>query len=158
MDLAASPQPLATPLNGDSNGDSNGISAVNGTNGAALVAMDPARVVDHLAQLLEAALGATREELEAPGSLLSKSRHSETLQRCTRFTNDAQSSLYIQKDLPAAPPLENGDGEPSMSMRHRASSLRRASLTVPMQTHLSTSTRSLPIYHRRPRRWRFWSS
>lgn len=120
MDMAASPQLPTTPLNGDSNGvnvNGNG----NGVNGTALVAMDPARVVDHLAHLLEAALGATREELDAPGSLLSKSRYSDTIQRCTRFTNDAQVSLYIQKDLPAAPQLENGDGGSSMSMRYLSS-------------------------------------
>lgn len=115
MDMAASPQLPATPLNGDSNGTGTGV------NGTALVAMDPALVVDHLAHLLEAALGATREELEAPGSLLSKSRYSDTLQRCTRFTNDSLVSLYIQKDLPATPQLENGDGESSMSMRYPSS-------------------------------------
>ncbi|KAF3767358.1 hypothetical protein M406DRAFT_89859 [Cryphonectria parasitica EP155] len=108
METAASPHLPPTPLNGDS----------NGVNGTALVAMDPARVVDHLAQLLEAALGATREELEAPGSLLSKARHADTLQRCTRFTSDVQVSLYIQKDLPAAPQLENGDGEPTGQVLH----------------------------------------
>lgn len=107
MDTAVSPQRPLTPLNGDSNG-------TNGINGAALVTMDPARVIDHLTKLLEAALGASRDELEAPGSLLSKSRYSDTLQRCTRFTNEAQMSLYIQKDLPATPPLENGDEESSM--------------------------------------------
>lgn len=112
MDAAVSPQRPLTPLNGDSNGSTGS----NGINGAVLVAMDPARVIDHLTQLLTAALGATSEELEAPGSLLSKSRYSDTLQRCTRFTNEAQVSLYIQKDLPATPPLENGDGESSMSM------------------------------------------
>lgn len=114
METAASPHLPATPLNGDSNG----VNGTNGTNGTApLVAMDPARVLDHLTHLLEAALGATREELEAPGSLLSKARYSDTLQRCIRFTNDAQVCLYIQKDLPAAPQLENGDGEPSTSSR-----------------------------------------
>lgn len=99
MDTAVSPQRPVSPLNGDTNGS------------AALVAMDSARVLEHVAGLLEAALGATREELEAPGSLLSKARYSDTLQRCTRFTNDAQMSMFIQKDLPAAPQLENGNGD-----------------------------------------------
>lgn len=112
MDTATSPQLPSSPLNGDSNG-------VNGPD--ALAAMDPVRVVDHLVGLLEAALGATREELEAPGSLLSKARYSDTLQRCTRFTNDAQTFMYIQKDLPAVPQLENGNGESSMLSRPRAS-------------------------------------
>lgn len=104
MDTAVSPQRPGTPLNGDS----------NGVNGAVVATIDPVRVIEHLTQLLEAALGATREELEAPGSLLSKSKNADTLQRCSRFTNDALVSLYIQKDLPATTPqLENGaDGEP----------------------------------------------
>lgn len=120
MDTAVSPQRPLTPLNGDSNGS-------NGINGAALVTMDPARVIDHLTQLLVAALGASREELEAPGSLLSKSRYSDTLQRCTRFTNEAQMSLYIQKDLPATPAMENGDGESSMCMNPRCLLSKRIS-------------------------------
>lgn len=102
METAVSPQRPVSPLNGDTNG-------VNGS--VALVAMDSARVLEHVAGLLEAALGATREELEAPGSLLSKARYPDTLQRCTRFTNDAQMSMFIQKDLPAAPQLENGNGD-----------------------------------------------
>lgn len=110
METAASPQLPTSPLNGDGNGND-----VN-VNGTASVAMDPGRVVDHLAQLLEATLGATADELEAPGSLLSEARLSDTLQRCTRFINDGQS-LWIQKDLPAAPQLENGDGEHSTLLR-----------------------------------------
>ena len=110
MDAAVSPQPPGTPVNG------NGTNGINGVNpGAPLVAMDPARVVEHLAHLLEAALGASRDELEAPGSLLSKARYNDTLQRCTRFANDAIVSLYIQKDLPATPQLENGDADSSMA-------------------------------------------
>lgn len=147
MDMAASPQLPAAPLNGDSNG-------VNGAglNGTALAAMDPARVVDHLAHLLEAALGATREELEAPGSLLSKSRYSDTLQRCTRFTNDGQVCLYIQKDVLAAPQLENGDGESSRSMPRRPSPriCEAFLLTMTAQPRPSTRTRSHQICPRPP--------
>lgn len=90
-----------------------------GTNGVgtttSFAAIDPARVVDHLAVLLEATLGATRAELEAPGSLLSKPRYSDTLQRCNRFAVDTQVALYIQKDLSAAEGLENGDVEDGMA-------------------------------------------
>lgn len=112
MDAVASPQAPGTPANGTG---VNGANAVNNVNGSSpLITMDPARVVEHLAQLLEAALGATREELEAPGSLLSTARYSDTLQRCTRFANDALVSMYIQKDIIATPQLENGDAESSM--------------------------------------------
>ena len=116
MDAAVSPQPPGTPVNG---------SGANGINGAPLVAMDPARVVEHLAHLLEAALGASRDELEAPGSLLSKARYNDTLQRCTRFANDSLVSLYIQKDLPATPQLENGDVDSSTALARPPPKLRR---------------------------------
>ncbi|KAG6366173.1 hypothetical protein INS49_000349 [Diaporthe citri] len=127
MDAAVSPQPPGTPVNG------NGANGINGVNpGAPLVAMDPARVVEHLAHLLEAALGASRDELEATGSLLSKARYNDTLQRCTRFANDAVVSLYIQKDLPATPQLENGDvdSKPSQHTYTIASDLFSAATTV----------------------------
>jgi dynein cytoplasmic 1 heavy chain len=84
----------------------------NGVGTSPFAPIDPVRVVDHLANILEAALGASRDELEAPGSLLSKSRYSDTLQRCTRFANDTQISLFIQKDLASSPGVENGVGEP----------------------------------------------
>jgi dynein heavy chain 1 len=89
-----------------------------GTNGVAntpFAAVDPVRVVDHLTVLLEAALGATRAELEAPGSLLSKTRYSDTLQRCSRFALDTQVALYIQKDLIPTDSLENGAADDCMT-------------------------------------------
>jgi dynein heavy chain 1 len=87
------------------------IPGANGAGTAPFAAMDPARVVDHLAVLLEAALGATRTELEAPGSLLSKTRYSDTLQRCSRFASETQVALYIQKELLPSDTLENGDSD-----------------------------------------------
>ncbi|KAL2153811.1 hypothetical protein VTH82DRAFT_4967 [Thermothelomyces myriococcoides] len=89
----------------------------NGVAATPFAAVDPVRVVDHLAVLLEAALGATRKELEAPGSLLSKARYADTLQRCTRFAVDAQVALYVQKDLVPTDTAEDGevDGTPSHS-------------------------------------------
>ncbi len=89
--------------------------AANGVSSSPFSPIDPARVLDYLAVVLEAALGASRLELEAPGSLLSKARLSDTLQRCTRFANDAQVALYIQKDIAASPEIEDGAGEPSAS-------------------------------------------
>ncbi|KAK3319356.1 dynein heavy chain, N-terminal region 1-domain-containing protein [Apodospora peruviana] len=86
-------------------------SATNGVGTTPFSTVDPVRVVDYLAVLLEATLGATRAELEAPGSLLSKARYSDTLQRCSRFTQDVQVALYIQKDLAATEALENGTSD-----------------------------------------------
>lgn len=83
--------------------------AANGTTTPApFPTIEPERVVDHLAAVCQVALGATREELEQPGSLLHKSRYAETVSRCTRFANDTQNVLYIQKDIAPSSTLENG--------------------------------------------------
>lgn len=60
--------------------------------------LDPHVVVRHLADLLEITLGASLEDLEKPGSLLSESKRHETVQRCTRFASDPQVALYVFKD------------------------------------------------------------
>ena len=59
---------------------------------------DPLVVLEHIAALIQTTLGAARKELEAVGSLLSKSKHSETLNRCARFATESQVALYAQKD------------------------------------------------------------
>jgi dynein heavy chain 1 len=59
---------------------------------------DPILVLEHIAALIQTTLGAARRELEAVGSLLSKTKHSETLSRCARFASESQVALYAQKD------------------------------------------------------------
>lgn len=105
-----------------------------GTNGAAsasFASVDPVRVVEHLTTLLEAALGATRRELESPGSLLSKARYQATVDRCTRFALDTQVALYIQKELAPTTGLTNGEFEPGQPL-HTWPAWNRAVLTVLM--------------------------
>lgn len=74
-------------------GAANGVSTTN-----PFPTIDPTLVVDYLSGLLQITLGATRKDLESPGSLLSKSRYSDTVQRCTRFASETQVALYVQKD------------------------------------------------------------
>ncbi|MCJ1433426.1 hypothetical protein MMC27_002786 [Xylographa pallens] len=69
--------------------------------------IDPNLVVQHLLDVLEVTLGASSSDLDGPGSLLSKARKSETIQRCTRFASESQVVLYIQKDV-ASPEATNG--------------------------------------------------
>jgi dynein heavy chain 1 len=75
----------------------------NGTNGTAPSdalpnSVDPQILINHLSSLLQVTLGATEDELHHTDSLLGTSKLSETVQRCTRFAQEAQaSSLYIQK-------------------------------------------------------------
>jgi dynein heavy chain 1 len=74
-------------------------SPANGVASTSLPAIDPVLVVEHLAEVLKVTLGATRKDLESLGSLLSKSRYSETVSRCTRFATESQLALYVQKDV-----------------------------------------------------------
>ena len=69
--------------------------------------IDPKLVVEHLIDVLEVTLGASSHDLESPGSLLSKAKRSDTIQRCTRFASESQVVLYIQKDLR---PTETANG------------------------------------------------
>ncbi len=87
----------------------------NGVGSSPFAAIDPERVIDYLGFALEAALGATEEELS--GSLLSPARYSDTVQRCTRFANDTLAALYIQKDIAASPPIEDGADDSSQNTR-----------------------------------------
>lgn len=73
--------------------------SANGVAASHFATVDPALVVEHLAKLIEANLGATRRELEDVGSLLSKAKYHETLQRCSRFASESQVALYVQKEL-----------------------------------------------------------
>jgi dynein heavy chain 1 len=80
--------------------------SANGLATAAFPTIDPNLVVEHLASVLEITLGASRRELENVGSLLSKSRYTETVQRCTRFATESQVALYVQKDIAAGDGLD----------------------------------------------------
>jgi dynein heavy chain 1 len=62
-------------------------------------AADPSSVVQYLTEVLQSTLGALKKDLESVGSLLSKARYSDTIQRCTRFVSESQVALYVQKDL-----------------------------------------------------------
>ncbi|ENH73839.1 Dynein heavy chain, cytoplasmic [Fusarium oxysporum f. sp. cubense race 1] len=85
-----------------------GASANGVTSSPTFPTIEPERVVEHLASVCEVALGATRDELGQVGSLLHKSRYSETISRCTRFASDTQNVLYIQKDFANSSAVEPG--------------------------------------------------
>lgn len=89
----------------------------NGVAPAPFPTIDPERIVDHLAAVCQIALGASKEDLEQPGNLLHKSRYAETVSRCTRFANDTQNVLYIQKDIAHSSTVENGSDTAGESRR-----------------------------------------
>lgn len=86
--------------------------ATNGLATTSFPTIDPNLVVEYLASILQSTLGASRRDLENVGSLLSKARHSDTVQRCTRFATESQAALYVQKDFAGSENLD-GDGENS---------------------------------------------
>lgn len=65
-------------------------------------AVDPLLIVEHLANVIEITLGATRKDLENANSLLSKSRYQDTISRCSRFASENQVALYVTKDIALA--------------------------------------------------------
>lgn len=69
---------------------------------------DPNVVVQYLTDVLRVTLGATKRDLEASGSLLSKAKYSETVQKCTRFVSESQVALYVQQDIFSAAEESNG--------------------------------------------------
>jgi dynein heavy chain 1, cytosolic len=74
--------------------------------------LDPQVIFDYLTEVLSANLGASKDDLEASGSLLSSSSTPDTLQRCQRFAAESQPGLYVQKstvDGPAETDGINGD-------------------------------------------------
>lgn len=81
----------------------------NGAASAPLPVVEASRLVDYLVVMLEATLGATRQELEFPGSLLSSAQYPDTVSRCSRFAADSQVALYLHKDLVPPSELQNGD-------------------------------------------------
>lgn len=61
--------------------------------------IDPNVLIQHLVDVLEITLGASKDDLESAGSLLSESKRQDTVQRCTRFALEAQDALYVLKDV-----------------------------------------------------------
>ena len=71
-------------------------------------AIDPDLIVRHLSDLLEVTLGASAEELQRKGSLLSSGKRKDTIQRCTRFASEPQVALFVQKALADGQQGNNG--------------------------------------------------
>lgn len=82
--------------------------------------INPNLVLRYLVDLLEITLGASTEDLEGKGSILSESKKSDTVQRCTRFASESQVvALYVQKDLiTPAEPYVRANGHVSSGMPH----------------------------------------
>ena len=59
---------------------------------------NPAVLADYLREVLSITLGATKSELEAPGSLFHQARFPETFQKLSRYATEPLVALYATKD------------------------------------------------------------
>lgn len=104
-------------------GAANGLSAAKQP-APTSTSIDPQLIVDHLTKVLSVTLGASEEDLSAPGSLLSEPLLADTLQRCTRFALESQVALYVQRVIGDHEQTEGTNGsEGSSSSRLRFRSL-----------------------------------
>ena len=104
-------------------------------------------VLEHIANLIQSTLGAARKELEAVGSLLSKSKHEETLSQCARFASESQVALYAQKDVVEETELNGHNEEQQPEHRYLLSSEFSASTrTVASVAFLKRAQRLDPTY------------
>ena len=92
--------------------------------------IDPNLVVDYLVEVLGITLGASLEDLENAGSLLSRSRKSETIQRCTRFALESQVVLYVQKEFAPAAETNGINGISGKGSSYSRSNLSNAALRL----------------------------
>ena len=112
------------------------------------VIINPDLVVRYLVDLLEVILGASTEDLESKGSILSESKRSDTVQRCTRFASESQTALYVQKDT-ISPDVPNGrvNGHISSGKSSNARIYHELSADSFIKSmHTTTVTRSLRRY------------
>lgn len=84
---------------------------------------DPDVLVNYLVEVLHANLGAQKSELESAGSLLSKARYNETVQRLMRFTSEPQPRLFVQKDLVPSNEADGAEDDTCMCSAQMAHSL-----------------------------------
>jgi hypothetical protein len=86
----------------------NALSSASTTTTSLITPVSPQVLVEYIVDALKVTLGATRRDLEAPGSLLDDTRYADTIQRCQRFASEPLVAMYVAKDLVE---VQNENGE-----------------------------------------------
>ncbi|KAH7116213.1 dynein heavy chain, N-terminal region 1-domain-containing protein [Dendryphion nanum] len=108
--------------------------------------IDPQLIVDYLEKVLDVALGASQQDLRAPGSLLSSSKLHDTLQRCTRFTHESQTVICVAKDRVGDAPLDAGlDGPNGVTPHFTYSLATELSFSPTSVAYCVVTKRPIPI-------------
>lgn len=119
--------------------------------------IDSGLLIQHLISLLEITLGASKEDLEGKGNLLSDAKRGDTVQRCLRFASEAQVALYVQKDAIHAeisnglPHAHVGSGRELAWVAPRRKSAETAAQNLSFDTYTRFPLRSLPLPQASPR-------
>lgn len=122
---------------------------------SSVTTIDPDLVIRHLVDLLEVTLGASTEDLQSSGSLLSASKRHDTVQRCTRFASESQVAIYVQKDAVITESIEGAFHGSSGKQRHTQGSESYTDFwSQEMFTTMPTNYR--PRYHIRPLQLPLW--
>jgi len=74
--------------------------------------LDPEILINYLSLLLSVTLGASQDDLEGSGSLLSAEEVPHTVKLCTRFLSEAQVALYAQKNAVSSINRDGSPGDP----------------------------------------------
>ena len=101
--------------------------------------LDPQVIVDFLSKVLEVNLGASRDDLQDTGSLLSPARLQDTLQRCIRFALEPQTVLYVLKE---AVDQAQANGLEVNGMSNQVSGVRRTDTRSGILPHYTYSLSS----------------
>ena len=120
--------------------------------------INPNLIVRYLVDLLEITLGAATEDLESEGSILSESKKSDTVQRCTRFASESQVALYVQKDVISTDvPNGRANGHVSSGMPHTTQLPQEITAKAWFQSMQATTyTRCLRRSHFSPAQSLLW--
>ncbi|KAK5108990.1 hypothetical protein LTR62_007624 [Meristemomyces frigidus] len=121
---------------------------LNGANGIAInsptpttisPAVDAQTIVKYLTDVLEVTLGASREELACPGSLLHEELLQDTVVRCQRFGVESQTALYVLKESAPVTGHTNGNG-----------GLERETYSLSSEVRYSPQTTACVAFLKRP--------
>ncbi|KAF2010197.1 cytoplasmic dynein-like protein 1 heavy chain 1 [Aaosphaeria arxii CBS 175.79] len=108
-------------------------------------AIDPQIIVDYLEKVLDVNLGASEQDLRAPGSLLSPSKLHDTLQRCTRFALETQTVIYVLKDRVDEAPLDGLDAPNGASPHFTYTLSSELAFSSTCTAYLVITKRPIPI-------------
>lgn len=95
-----------------------GLGSSSGSNDKDAFSAESITLLEHIAGVLKTLLGAEKQDLERPGSLLSTDLRIHTLQLCTRFAHENHPAIYAMKDA-IIPATSGNEKDSSHSINYK---------------------------------------